>query len=156
MSTTEPTFPVLLQQFFMQRLMQRKNVSPHTLCSYRDTFRLLLRFAMKKLHATPEQLTIEQIDAPFVTTFLNDLENSRGVYRHFWQQNQGDPRYNFTARRLQRKKECSLLIPPGQLAIHAALDLHSRWIWEAVLRMTVVQQILTGERQLQARAHVPR
>jgi site-specific recombinase XerD len=79
MSTTEPTFSVLLQRFFMQRLMQQKNVSPHTLCSYRDTFRLLLRFAMKKLHATPEQLTIEQIDAPFVTTFLNDLENSRGV-----------------------------------------------------------------------------
>ena len=79
MSTTEPTFSVLLQRFFTQRLMQQKNVSPHTLCSYRDTFRLLLRFAMKKLHATPEKLTIEQIDAPFVTTFLNDLENSRGV-----------------------------------------------------------------------------
>jgi site-specific recombinase XerD len=79
MSTTEPTFSVLLQRFFMQRLMQQKNVSPHTLCSYRDTFRLLLRFAMKKLHVTPEQLTIEQIDAPFVTRFLNDLENSRGV-----------------------------------------------------------------------------
>lgn len=79
MSATEPTFSVLLQRFFTQRLMQQKNVSPHTLCSYRDTFRLLLRFAMKKLHATPEQLTVEQIDAPFVTTFLNDLENSRGV-----------------------------------------------------------------------------
>jgi site-specific recombinase XerD len=79
MSTTEPTFSVLLQRFFTQRLMQQKKVSPHTLCSYRDTFRLLLRFAIKKLHATPEQLSIEQIDAPFVTTFLNDLESSRGV-----------------------------------------------------------------------------
>jgi site-specific recombinase XerD len=79
MRPAEPTFPVLLQQFFTQRLMQQKKVSPHTLCSYRDTFRLLLRFAMKKLHTTPEQLTIEQIDAPLVTTFLNDLENSRGV-----------------------------------------------------------------------------
>jgi site-specific recombinase XerD len=79
MSTAEPTFSVLLQRFFTQRLMQQKKVSPHTLCSYRDTFRLLLRFAMKRLHATPEQLTIEQIDAPFVTTFLNDLENTRRV-----------------------------------------------------------------------------
>jgi site-specific recombinase XerD len=79
MKATEPSFPVLLQQFFTQRLMQQKKVSPHTLCSYRDTFRLLLRFATKKLHTTPERLTIEQIDAPLVTTFLNDLESSRGV-----------------------------------------------------------------------------
>jgi site-specific recombinase XerD len=79
MKTAEPSFSFLLQQFFTQRLMQQKKVSPHTLCSYRDTFRLLLRFATKKLHATPEQLTIEQIDAPFVTAFLNDIESSRGV-----------------------------------------------------------------------------
>lgn len=62
MRTTEPSFPALLQQFFTQRLMQQKKVSPHTLCSYRDTFRLLLRFATKKLHTAPEQLTVEQID----------------------------------------------------------------------------------------------
>ena len=79
MKTAEPTFSVLLQRFFTQRLMQQKKVSPHTLCSYRDTFRLLLRFAKKRLHTTPEQLSIEQIDAPFVTAFLNDLESSRGV-----------------------------------------------------------------------------
>ena len=62
--TTIASFPVLLEHFFTQRLMQQKKVSPHTLCSYRDTFRLLLRFAKKKLHTTPEQLTIKQIDAP--------------------------------------------------------------------------------------------
>ena len=79
MNTTEPSFSVLLQRFFTQRLMQQKKVSPHTLCSYRDTFRLLLRFAQRKLRATPELLSIEQIDAPFVTGFLNDLESNRGV-----------------------------------------------------------------------------
>jgi site-specific recombinase XerC len=70
MTSTEPTFSVLLQRFFTQRLMQQKKVSPHTLCSYRDTFRLLLRFAKKKLHTTPEQLTIEQIDAAFCDGIL--------------------------------------------------------------------------------------
>jgi site-specific recombinase XerD len=79
MRTAEPSFPLLLQKFFTQRLMQQKKVSPHTLCSYRDTFRLLLRFATNKLHTTPEHLAIEQIDAPFLTAFLNDLESSRGV-----------------------------------------------------------------------------
>ena len=78
-ATAEPTFSILLQRFFTQRLMQQKKVSPHTLCSYRDTFRLMLRFAQKKLHTTPERLSIEQIDTPFVTAFLNDLEDSRGV-----------------------------------------------------------------------------
>jgi site-specific recombinase XerD len=79
MKAAEPSFSVLLQQFFTQRLMQQKKVSSHTLCSYRDTFRLLLRFANKRLHQTPEQLTFEQIDAPLITAFLNDLEKSRGV-----------------------------------------------------------------------------
>ncbi|MBW8078931.1 MAG: tyrosine-type recombinase/integrase [Gallionella sp.] len=79
MNSIEPTFAVLLQRFFIQRLMQQKKVSSHTLCSYRDTFRLLLRFAEKWQHVRPEELSIEQIDAPFVTAFLNDLERSRGV-----------------------------------------------------------------------------
>lgn len=79
MKHVEPSFPVLLQQFFTQRLMQQKKVSPHTLCSYRDTFRLLLRFVKKELHTTPEQLTLEQIDAPLVAAFLKDLEETRGV-----------------------------------------------------------------------------
>lgn len=33
------TFPTLLERFFMDRLMRQRQVSPHTLASYRDTFR---------------------------------------------------------------------------------------------------------------------
>ncbi|MGA2564971.1 MAG: site-specific integrase, partial [Steroidobacteraceae bacterium] len=79
MKPLEPSFAVLLQRFFTQRLMQQKKVSSHTLCSYRDTFRLFLRFATRTLRTTPEQLDIEQLDAPLITAFLNDLESSRGV-----------------------------------------------------------------------------
>jgi site-specific recombinase XerD len=79
MKSGEPNFAILLQQFFTQRLMQQKKVSPHTLCSYRDTFRLLLRFAHKRLHRPPDQLAFEQINAPLVASFLNDLEKTRGV-----------------------------------------------------------------------------
>jgi len=79
MKPAEPSFAVLLQQFFTQRLMQQKRVSPHTLGSYRDTFRLLLRFANKRLHQSPDRLTFEQIDAPLIRAFLNDLETTRGV-----------------------------------------------------------------------------
>ena len=34
--------PALLQSFFTTRLMMQRKVSPHTIASYRDTFRLLL------------------------------------------------------------------------------------------------------------------
>jgi site-specific recombinase XerC len=44
MSSTR-TFPGLLVAFFVDRLMRQRKVSPHTLSSYRDTFRLLLNFA---------------------------------------------------------------------------------------------------------------
>ena len=43
--TANITFPALLQAFFTDRLLQQKQVSPHTIASYRDTFCLLLRYA---------------------------------------------------------------------------------------------------------------
>jgi site-specific recombinase XerD len=78
MSTTV-SFPTLLQGFFTQRLMQQRRASPHTIGSYRDTFRLLLHFAQARLGKPPSQLALEQIDAPFIAAFLDDLENGRGI-----------------------------------------------------------------------------
>jgi site-specific recombinase XerD len=78
-STAIPTFPALLQKFFTQRLMQQKHVSAHTIKSYRDTFRLLLRFAQKRLRTSPDRLTFEKIDAPFISAFLAEIEKTRGV-----------------------------------------------------------------------------
>jgi integrase/recombinase XerD len=37
-------FPVLLESFFMDRLMRQRQASPHTIASYRDTFRLLMEY----------------------------------------------------------------------------------------------------------------
>jgi site-specific recombinase XerD len=79
MTPALPTFPALLQRFFTQRLMQQKRVSAHTIKSYRDTFRLLLRFAQKRLRTSPDRLTFEMIDAPFIAAFLNELEKTRGI-----------------------------------------------------------------------------
>jgi site-specific recombinase XerD len=79
MTPSIPTFPTLLQRFFTQRLMQQKQVSAHTISSYRDTFRLLLRFAQKRLRTSPDKLAFEKLDAPLVSAFLNELEKTRGV-----------------------------------------------------------------------------
>lgn len=50
-----PTFAALLQGFFTQKLMQQRQASPHTIASYRDTFRLLLQFAQKHLTVHPRR-----------------------------------------------------------------------------------------------------
>ncbi len=69
----------LLERFFTQRLMQQRQASPHTISSYRDTFRQLLKFIQRQLHQHPSDLNIEQIDAPLIAAFLNHLEKDQGI-----------------------------------------------------------------------------
>lgn len=76
---TTPDFPALVQRFFTHRLMQQRQASPHTIASYRDTFRLLLRFAQTRLGVSPQRLVFEQIDAPLITAFLDELQLRRGI-----------------------------------------------------------------------------
>jgi len=76
---TTPSFAALLQGFFTQRLMKQRQASPHTVSSYRDTFRLLLQFTQKRLGKPPSRLMIEDIDAPLVAAFLEEMEKSRGI-----------------------------------------------------------------------------
>jgi site-specific recombinase XerC len=44
-----PEFPAMLEAFFTDRLMRQRQASPHTIASYCDTFRLLLKFAKEML-----------------------------------------------------------------------------------------------------------
>ena len=69
----------LLERFFTQRLMQQRKSSPDTIKSYRDTFRQFLIFAQRRLHRPPSRLDFEQIDAPLVAAFLEELEQQRGL-----------------------------------------------------------------------------
>jgi len=70
-------FPRLLTAFFTERLMQQRQVSPHTIASYRDTFRLLVQYAARQLRKTPSQLTVDDLDTPFIGAFLEHLETQR-------------------------------------------------------------------------------
>lgn len=73
------TFAVLLTRFFSERLMQQRHASPHTIRSYRDTFRLLLQFAKVRLGKEPSHLAWDDLDAPLISTFLDDLQAQRGI-----------------------------------------------------------------------------
>jgi hypothetical protein len=74
----ELSFPVLLECFFMQRLMAQRQVSPHTIRSYRDTFRLLLQFSAKRLHKLPSALALSDLDPGLIGAFLDQSEKERG------------------------------------------------------------------------------
>jgi site-specific recombinase XerD len=76
-----PSVPLagLLERFFTQRLLQQRQASPHTIRAYRDTFRLLLRFAQEQLRTPPARLAFTAIDAPLIAAFLEDLEQRRGI-----------------------------------------------------------------------------
>ena len=75
----QATLSELLQGFFIERLMNQCNASPHTIANYRDTFRLLLNFAHRSLKKMPTALAVQNLDAGFVSRFLDHLEKERGV-----------------------------------------------------------------------------
>jgi site-specific recombinase XerD len=77
--TTVTSFAPLLERFFTDRLMQQRQVSPHTVSSYRDTFRQFLKFVQQRLHKPPSRLNFEEIDAPLVVMFLDSLEKQQGL-----------------------------------------------------------------------------
>ena len=77
--TLPVSFAALLERFFTQRLMQQRQASPHTISSYRDTFRQFLTFVQQRLHTPPSRLNFAAIEAPLVVAFLDGLEQQRGL-----------------------------------------------------------------------------
>lgn len=77
--TGTATLPSLVERFFTQRLIHQRDASPHTISSYRDTFRLLFAFAQATLGRPPSRLDLADLDAPFIGAFLDDLEASRAI-----------------------------------------------------------------------------
>lgn len=73
MSALAPT----MQAFFTERLGRQRQASPHTVRSYRDTFRLLLVFAHGRTGKAPSQLDLADLDATLVAAFLDHLEHER-------------------------------------------------------------------------------
>jgi integrase/recombinase XerD len=75
--TPVPNLAPLLEGFFTQRLIAQRRASPHTIASYRDTFRLLLGFVQKRLGRAPSKLALADLNAPLVASFLEELEHRR-------------------------------------------------------------------------------
>jgi len=74
MSLVAPT----LQAFFTSRLARQRQASPQTICSYRDTFRLLFSYIQITSDKKPSALQWEDLDEELITNFLDHLEKDRG------------------------------------------------------------------------------
>jgi site-specific recombinase XerD len=72
-----PSFPNLVQRFFVEHLGNQRAVSSRTIAAYRDTFRLLLNFAEATIGRAPTGLTMADLDAQFILNFLDHLEKER-------------------------------------------------------------------------------
>jgi site-specific recombinase XerD len=70
-------FPLLLHAFFEQWLVQQRNCSAHTVRSYRDTWRLFLRFVSSRQKQPVAKLTLQQLTAAEILAFLRYIEEER-------------------------------------------------------------------------------
>jgi integrase/recombinase XerD len=70
------TLAPIMQGFFTERLAQRR-ASQHTVTAYRDTFRLLLRYAQQQSGRPPATLDLADIGTDLVGDFLDHLETDR-------------------------------------------------------------------------------
>jgi|SRR5580658_7261030 hypothetical protein len=68
-----------LEAFFTDRLIAPRRVSPHTVASCRDIFRLLLQFAQKEFWKSPSKLAIPDLNAALIGAFLDNLEKTRAM-----------------------------------------------------------------------------
>ena len=70
-------FPPLLHAFFHDWLVQQRNVSHHTVLSYRDSWRLFLRFVAAQKAKSVARLGMDDLTAVEVLAFLKDIEQTR-------------------------------------------------------------------------------
>ena len=66
-----------IESFFTDYLIAQRGASPHTIASYRDTFRLLFAWIREQSGTRPSDLDFADIDAATVTGFLAMLEDER-------------------------------------------------------------------------------
>ena len=71
-------FPDLMRAFFYEWLVEQRNASIHTVRSYRDTWRLFLRFVEKRRGRKVAMITLADLTAGEVAAFLSHAEHERG------------------------------------------------------------------------------
>ncbi|MEI2778058.1 MAG: phage integrase SAM-like domain-containing protein [Tetrasphaera sp.] len=67
-----------LQTYFTTFAHSQRDLSNHTINSYRDTWRILLKYLTATLDITAEAIDFDVVTATNITGFLDHLEHERG------------------------------------------------------------------------------
>src|ERR1039457_582389 len=78
MRAPQIAFPVLVQDFFLRRLIAQRGASARTVEAYRDGFELLFGYLEQRTGKPPSALSLADLDAPLVLDFLDHIEAVRG------------------------------------------------------------------------------
>jgi site-specific recombinase XerD len=78
MSATSNSLARALREFFADHLPTIRGMSPHTVCSYRDAFTILLRFLADRHRRSVVKLDFDDLSPEQVIAFLQHLEKARG------------------------------------------------------------------------------
>ena len=79
MTSSKPSdFAYMLSKFLSNYLAGERNLSPNTILSYRDTFKLLFVYCRNEKGTPPEKVTLADIDRRTVLDFLTWLKSVRG------------------------------------------------------------------------------
>ena len=72
----------LVQAFFGEHLPQQRALSPRTVASYRDAFRLFSRFLQTRTGKSRAELALADFSPEHIRAFLDHLEHARGNSIH--------------------------------------------------------------------------
>ncbi|ALO67261.1 hypothetical protein AS189_13070 [Arthrobacter alpinus] len=67
-----------LQAFFTSYLVGQRDASPHTISSYRDTWKLRLTYVQEQAGITPTAVDFTNLPSKTITAILQHLEQDRG------------------------------------------------------------------------------
>src|SRR5437016_5844927 len=68
-----------IRRFLLEYLVQERNMSPNTQCSYRDALRLFLPFVAKRMGKELDRLEVQDLSPDTVRSFLKHVEEQRKV-----------------------------------------------------------------------------
>lgn len=79
MSQTTDYLGYWTTRFFQEYIVTTRNLSRNTLKSYRDMFRLLVRYMKDKRNLSPNKIQICHLTKDVLLDFLNDMEGKRKI-----------------------------------------------------------------------------
>lgn len=125
MRKKEFTLSFLIENFFSEYLVEQKQVSRHTITSYRDTFRLLLPFVAKKMDKNLNDVVFEDLTVENILLFLNHLEVERGCTARSRNQRLGAIKSFF--------KHANIRLPDKSHQIHRVLCVPSKRVTKKIV-----------------------